>query len=777
MAQTTDTLYQHLDLDPHKAVDFALVVAGWPVIYTVAGGDYSIPASGDLSSAEGFTTVRKWANAPTGSAAKVKGLPEDGHMTIGQMDMEVLDVNETGVRALSDLLSRQAYLEDVSTGTETQLNGALTSSATTVVLDSGTGLSEGDVIHISQEAILLGTKSTNTFTGCTRGYLLTSAVAHDDNVKVYGYKPAVYRSKAWVYKGYQGLTLDKWEPAFGGVITGHEKLPGKVRFSIRSTTWETYANKRRKIQPPKITDGYIYGNGELTTTALENDFTCNITIHTDDPTKFNSGHWMIKIANYWFGIAASSSSLVSGDQYDLTLTLVKGLSNTEIPELNNHGNGNGPEAIFGWSAAVFTSSAAQTGVDPVNFLLQILTSRLGDSANGSYDVLPEGLGLGIPADMIDTASFTAIKAEYDYDTNARLFLAFTEAVDAKEFIENELCRPFGWYLRTGNDGRISLVRPKHPQKFHTSRGNNVVTFTAASGGTAYTPTITSGVRTGAEIATAVQTAMNSVSSGFAVSYDTGTNLFSVTRTGGTWDLTNEGTAQSVWNALGFTTNRTGAASGVAEVADEARGGFTETDFNVVTDDDIWDVRPIDTQPLQIGEVRFTSNYDWQTREFGLTKVYIDAEITNLFSADEQAPYEIESKGLLINNTDALTKGKWPWSFWKAPSSGCDPTRVDVSTSYGLDATNSWASLRASMMFDRYRHPPIRFKSKLHWKFNSREVGDVLRINSYAIDGVFTDYERNTTTLTNRLFELTALKPNFAGGYLEAEWLGFRYVSY
>lgn len=73
----------------------------------------------------------------------------------------------------------------VYTPASTTLNGALTSSATTVILTSGADFAEGDYVVVDREMILLGAKSTHTFTGCTRGIGGTVPVAHDSLDTVY----------------------------------------------------------------------------------------------------------------------------------------------------------------------------------------------------------------------------------------------------------------------------------------------------------------------------------------------------------------------------------------------------------------------------------------------------------------------------------------------------------------------------------------------------------------------------------------------------------------
>ena len=237
--QPSNTSFDARNADPAKAPEYAFVIAGWPTIYTVGRADYT-PA-GELAT---FPSQRAWADFPSGSAAKVKGRPEEGKMTIGQMDIEVLDRVEDGVRAISSLLSRQAYLEGNAPGTKTYLTSATTASQTdNILLASTAGLSTGSVIHISLEAVRVGTVTSGTrLDGCTRGYRLTSPTPHANLVNVYHFLPNYYRRKAFIYKGYRQLPMDKWLPAYAGLITAAKKQGPKVSFSLLSTTWETYAD-------------------------------------------------------------------------------------------------------------------------------------------------------------------------------------------------------------------------------------------------------------------------------------------------------------------------------------------------------------------------------------------------------------------------------------------------------------------------------------------------------------------------------------------------------
>jgi len=67
---------------------------------------------------------------------------------------------------------------------ENQLNGPLTVSALTITVGSTDNFPEQGIIRIEQEKIKYTGKTAFTFTGCTRGYEDTKAIAHDTNTVV-----------------------------------------------------------------------------------------------------------------------------------------------------------------------------------------------------------------------------------------------------------------------------------------------------------------------------------------------------------------------------------------------------------------------------------------------------------------------------------------------------------------------------------------------------------------------------------------------------------------
>jgi hypothetical protein len=77
-----------------------------------------------------------------------------------------------------------SYITQEDEITTTNLDGALTDSATTVTVNSTTGFDSTGTIFIGNEQIIYTGTSSTTFTGCTRGANDTTAAAHSDDTQV-----------------------------------------------------------------------------------------------------------------------------------------------------------------------------------------------------------------------------------------------------------------------------------------------------------------------------------------------------------------------------------------------------------------------------------------------------------------------------------------------------------------------------------------------------------------------------------------------------------------
>ena len=77
-----------------------------------------------------------------------------------------------------------SYITQEDEITTTNLDGALTDSATTVTVNSTTGFDSTGTIFVGNEQITYTGTSSTTFTGCTRGANDTTAAAHSDDTQV-----------------------------------------------------------------------------------------------------------------------------------------------------------------------------------------------------------------------------------------------------------------------------------------------------------------------------------------------------------------------------------------------------------------------------------------------------------------------------------------------------------------------------------------------------------------------------------------------------------------
>lgn len=317
-----------------KAIDIAFVVAGWPIIYTIGTTRTTaqLPATGDLSTANGFTAARAWASIPDSIGESAKGRPEEGTMTIAQVDVSVLDRYAGGKREISDLLSREAYLDaalaraaalpdapSTPTGIAATLNTAASVSATTLNLasDAAALSASGGIVYIGLECIKYGAcaphgDGTYDLTGCQRGYLLTTRNPHQVGAKVFTFMPTLFRQTAYIYKGYASLDLSGWQRGFGGVIVGAAKRGAKVTFSAMSTMWLAYTDGREVLAAgvkPADASGnptpQLHRTGTLGKDVLAGDFS-NVVIQVDDATNLGNGHYIANVAGHWMAIKSAS---------------------------------------------------------------------------------------------------------------------------------------------------------------------------------------------------------------------------------------------------------------------------------------------------------------------------------------------------------------------------------------------------------------------------------------------------------------------------------------
>jgi hypothetical protein len=258
------------DLVSSKSLDYALVIAGWPTIYTVAQ-EYAPAATGPLV---GFDAVRQWADLPVAIGSAAKGRPEEGSTTIPQVEIAIVDRMENGRRALSDLLSRDSYLYGPDAANVASASIAIDLTPGSLEIHTAGGSYTGSfpdsgLLYVGLECIKYSGTSGG-FQNCQRGHLLTSPTPHLTimGARLYSFLPSLFQRKAFLYAGYQGQPLDDWRCAFGGVIVGAAKDGAVVRLSISSTAWSMYNDGRQAAfgqwpGPASSTTTFYFGDGGM----------------------------------------------------------------------------------------------------------------------------------------------------------------------------------------------------------------------------------------------------------------------------------------------------------------------------------------------------------------------------------------------------------------------------------------------------------------------------------------------------------------------------------
>jgi len=128
----------------------------------------------------------------------------EGHITATNAEVITVDPTLAGVASADDIFyvngnkfspiisvsstANTITLQDaLNFAAPTTLDGDALEGDTEIDLVAGALFAEGDIILVGTELILLGTKSTNKFTGCTRGYKGTTDADHLDTADVYAY--------------------------------------------------------------------------------------------------------------------------------------------------------------------------------------------------------------------------------------------------------------------------------------------------------------------------------------------------------------------------------------------------------------------------------------------------------------------------------------------------------------------------------------------------------------------------------------------------------------
>jgi hypothetical protein len=109
-------------------------------------------------------------------------------------------------------------------------------------------------------------------------------------------------------------------------------------------------------------------------------------------------------------------------------------------------------------------------VDMIDLLLQILTSNSGDGTNGSFDILPKGLGLGINKDDIDYDSFgwdltnDTGRASLSTISPSKLYAILNNVIvtpkdvgNIQDWLTKKILQPINLAIVQNSEGKIRLA--------------------------------------------------------------------------------------------------------------------------------------------------------------------------------------------------------------------------------------------------------------------------------------------------------------------------------
>lgn len=143
----------------------------------------------------------------------------------------------------------------------TQLNGSLTSSATTITVDSTTGFAESGLVKVGLELCSYTGITGTAFTGVTRGVEGTTAIAHPDNDHVF-IPAAQFRDQLFTILDYGGCfrmayRRKNWSVACAGFdVTGRATDDESPRVFDVSLNLVVGQDLIMKAQTPS---GYVTG--------------------------------------------------------------------------------------------------------------------------------------------------------------------------------------------------------------------------------------------------------------------------------------------------------------------------------------------------------------------------------------------------------------------------------------------------------------------------------------------------------------------------------------
>ncbi len=425
-------------------------------------------AYGLVDRAAGWFSARAATQQRLGVAGVLLGLPRgaeqearplDAESSIGQFQVQLqMDAAGTVLPLVGNSGRRDGMVV---------LSGDLdaTSAVGTITFTgSATAFPSAGELYIGRETFTYTGKTGTTFTGCTRGAFalpgLEARQAHTSGDLISPYpRFLATRRIAWF------MTLDGTDAnrvtMWAGTVRTAKLTSGGLGLDVTAESLEgdlkvqSFANQRKAKLGVGLSgpDGYEPANeGEpaATTDRLV------LAEGTTSGAWTNGAEILIRIGDE----CVAGTVAVDGIETAITI-LGRGQFNSPVVQ---HAPGDDLVEVMWTGARSATGTAADqvsqfsAGDHPLEVMLQRLLSRKGDGANGTYDTLPEGWGLGLDASRVDVAGMLALKRTWF--AGARHLWVYEEPHTFKAMLA-EMLRPHGCYPVT-TIGDLLTVRRLSP---------------------------------------------------------------------------------------------------------------------------------------------------------------------------------------------------------------------------------------------------------------------------------------------------------------------------
>lgn len=351
-------------------------------------------------------------------------------------------------------------------GTESTLETAVNFTQSTVRLAEGTPYAPGTAVYCEKETIVLGLIVAGTYTGCVRGG--TSETQEHAAGAIVSDRP-----RYWLGRRAQLYAVDldtgNAAPVRTGMLSASPTYSNGT-YQLQFVDMQRELNRKvyTGFQPQKCTIV-----GPSTINQDDNQFTLSVGRIEEFVTGGNS---FVKVSfNDSFAVFEIKKEQVNTADSEVTIVIRSPSGNFLV------GYGGAVDSEESALAEFFGTidpqgSNSELSIQTVGFVrgspaiiaLQIMTSRLGDSVNGFYDVLrgvpvapgapgtadrvPKRIGAGLPAAWVDDAAF------FDVAEGPTTTILIDEPTSLIDFLEHEIAWLIGGYIYVNGSGQLSFKR-------------------------------------------------------------------------------------------------------------------------------------------------------------------------------------------------------------------------------------------------------------------------------------------------------------------------------